>query len=351
VLKEENNSRPTRPRATHEKKLTPLRENCETCKEPLQVGYNGHRMVTQLEGTFRLTIVVRRCVKPECPQYHVAYRPEEEGRWALPHGEFGLEILALIGRWRYREHRSVPQMHQGLLERGVSITERSVTNLMHRYEELVALRMQDRERLRGQLQKQGRVLLAIDGLQPDEGHEVLWVVRDCLSGDILLARPLLSSTHKDLVTLLSEVKEGLEQIKVPVQGVISDGQGTIGSAVAEVFPQVPHQLCQFHYLRDALEPLTKADQQARKQLKKHIRGVRPLERALEARNDEEAEAMRGYCLAVRAAITADGRAPLQPSGLTLYDRLKHISDSLARLEQKKAFLRSSSNYKSCSPRG
>jgi hypothetical protein len=99
-----------------------------------------------------LTIVVRRCMQPQCPRYHVAYRPEEEGRWALPHGEFGLEVIALIGRWRFREHRSVPEMHRALLARGVSITERSVTNLMQRYEELVALHVTDHERIQARLQ-------------------------------------------------------------------------------------------------------------------------------------------------------------------------------------------------------
>jgi hypothetical protein len=64
---------------------------------------------------------------------------------------------------------------------------------MQRYGELIALRVADRERIKARLQKQGRVILAIDGLQPDVGHEVLWVVRDCLSEKILLARPLLSS--------------------------------------------------------------------------------------------------------------------------------------------------------------
>jgi hypothetical protein len=42
------------------------------------------------------------------------------------------------------------------------------------------------------------VILAIDGLQPDMGHEVLWVIRDCLSGEILLAQTLLSATTDDL---------------------------------------------------------------------------------------------------------------------------------------------------------
>jgi len=192
-----------------------------------------------LDGLWKLTIVVRRCVQPECPRYHVAYRPEEEGRWALPHGEFGLEVIALIGQWRFREHRSVPEMHRALLARGVRITERSVTHLMQRYEELVALRVTDHERIKAQLQKQRHVILAIDGLQPDVGHEVLWVVRDCLSEEILLARPLLSSTQGDLTALLKEVKRLLEQLKVSVKGVISDGEETIGSAVAFVFASDP----------------------------------------------------------------------------------------------------------------
>jgi hypothetical protein len=181
------------------------------------------------------------------------------------------------------------------------------------------------------------VILALDGLQPDVGHEVLWVVRDCLSGTILLARPLLSSTQGDLTALLTEVKEQLTPLEVPVTGVISDGEETIGSAVAFVFPTVPHQLCHFHSLRDAVKPLYEADRHAKTQLKKLVRGVRPLERALEEHQDSPSDAMRGYCLAVRSALTDDGRAPLEASGLKLQARLTQINDSLTRVEQKKTF--------------
>jgi len=329
--------RTPRPISSHAITLTPLKEHCEQCGQPLWVGYHAHRTVTKLDGLWRLTIVVRRCMQPQCPRYHVAYRPEEEGGWALPHGEFGLEVIALIGRWRFREHRSVPEMHRMLLAGGVSITERSVTNLMQRYEELVALRVANHERIKERLQKQGRVILAIDGLQPDVGHEVLWVIRDCLSEEILLARPLLSSSQGDLTALLTEVKQQLKELEVPVKGVISDGEETIGSAVAFVFPKVPHQLCQFHYLRDATKPLYDADRHAKTELKKHVRGVRPLERALQERSDPEAEELRGYCLAVRSSLTDDGRAPLEASGLQLQDRLTQISDSIARVQQKKTF--------------
>src|SRR5712692_1820904 len=330
--------RTPRQEATHVIRLTPLKESCQQCGQPLWVGYHAHRTVTRLDGLWKLTIVVRRCMQPECACYHVAYRPEEEGRWALPHGEFGLEVIALIGRWRFREHRSVPEMHRALLSRGVSITERSVTHLMQRYEELVTLRITDHERIKTRLQKQGHVILALDGLQPDVGQEVLWVVRDCLSEEILLARPLLSSTQGDLTALLTEVKELLKPLKVPIKGIISDGEETIRSAVAFVFPGVPHQLCQFHYLKDATKPLYEADQHAKTQLKKQLRGVRPIERALEEHKTAENEAIRGYCLAVRASLTDDGRSPLQAAGLRLYDRITQVSDSIARVQEKKDYL-------------
>jgi hypothetical protein len=170
---------------------------------------------------------------------------------------------------------------------------------------------------------------------PDGGHEVLWVVRDCLSEEILLARPLLSSTQGDLTTLLKEVNAQLKQLEVPVKGVISDGEETIGSAVAFVFPGVPHQLCQFHYLKDATKLLYEADRHAKTQLKKQLRGVRPIERALEEQSTPENEAIRGYCLAVRAALTDDGRSPMPPSGLKLYERISQVTDSITRVQEKK----------------
>ena len=160
------------------------------------------------------------------------------------------------------------------------------------------------------------------------------MVRDCLSEEILLARPLLSSTQGDLTALLKEVKKLLEELVVPVKGILSDGEETIRSAVAFVFPDVPHQLCQFHYLKDATKLLYEADRNAKTHLKKHLRGVRPIERAVEEYRTPENEAIRGYCLAVRASLTDDGRSPLQPSGLKLHDRITQVRDSIARVQEK-----------------
>jgi hypothetical protein len=67
-----------------------------------------------------------------------------------------------------------------------------------RYEELVSIHLAKQERLRGILSQQDYVILALDGLRPDVGHEVLWVLRDSVSGEILLARPLREPNVKPI---------------------------------------------------------------------------------------------------------------------------------------------------------
>jgi hypothetical protein len=209
---------------------------------------------------------------------------------------------------------------------------RSVSNLLDRYDELLALSCSDTDRLRRVTAKAGRVILAIDGLQPDVGHEVLWVIRDVLSGEVLLARSLLSSSQDDLAMLMREVKEALD---VPIAGVVSDGQTSIRKAVTKALKGVPHQLCHFHYLREAAFPVYEADRHAKVQLKKKVRGIRPIERKVEGRADPEAETIRGYCAAVRSALTDDGRPPLVASGLKLADRLAAVATSLDRVAGKR----------------
>src|SRR3954451_24788334 len=319
-----------RPRPDRALSLTPVTVDCPECQRRTHADYNNFRTVTTLDGVTRLTLTIRRCHNPECPRLLRPYRPEAEPHFALPHHEFGLDVMALVGRLRYAEHRSIPEIHRELTRRGVVVAVRSVTNLLDRYDELRALATADPKRLGPQLRDQRRVILAINGLQHDVGHEVLWVLRDCLSGEILLAKSLLSSTAKDLAGLITEVHQALP---VPITGVISDGQDSIRKAVARALPGVPHQLCHFHYLREAAKPISEADRHAKKELKKRVRGIRRIERQAEKAaesdpDDEESEIVRGYCAAMRAALTDDGLPPLAAPGLKLQDRLSQIAASL-----------------------
>lgn len=322
------------PAADRSKILRTVRVRCPHCERRMWADYENDRNVARLDGILHLRLKIRRCPNSECPRYHVPFRPEAEGRFALPQQEFGLDVIALVGCLRYSEHRSVPEIRRYLNERGVVISERSVTNLLDRYDELLAVTLADGSRLNALLAKQGRIILAIDGMQPDVGHEVLWVLRDCISGEVLLARSLLSSRAEDLAELIAIVRV---HAKVPIAGVVSDGQRSIRTAISTALPEVPHQLCQFHYLREAAKPVYEADRHAKKELKKHVRGIRPIERSVEDRTDLESEVTLGYCSAVRSAITDDGRVPLDAPGLKLRKRLKAVSESLGRVDKKRGF--------------
>ena len=325
--------RAARARPERERVLRPLRRVCPGCGRPMRIRYENRRTLVTLSGAVRLRLKIRRCETAACPRYHRPCRPEAEGAIALPQHEFGLDVVALAGVLRHRDHRSVPEIHAALRQRGVAIAARSVTNLLDRYDELLATSVTSTRRLRRVLKGQGGVILALDGLQPDVGHEVLWVVRDCLSGEVLLARSLLSARAVDLAPLLREVAEA---VGVPVLGVVSDGQTSIRRAVAMALPGVPHQLCQFHFLREAAHPVFEADRHAKGALKAEVRGVRRIERALEGRDDPAADVTRGYCAAVRSAITDDGRPPLAASGLKLKARLEAVAGSLDRVREKGA---------------
>ena len=320
-----------RERPAQWRRLEPLRDECAVCGRKLWQPYARRRMVATLDGMVGLDVRIRECQNANCVLHHVPYHPEAEGGIALPYYSYGLDVLAWIGALRYRDYQSVPQIHAQLGQRGVHICPRNVTYLLERYDELVACSAASgagRERIR----QQQRAILAIDGLQPEVGHEVLWVIREVLTQTVLLARPLLSSCQAELIPLL---KEATADLGVPVAGVVSDGEESIRCAVAKALPGVPHQLCQFHYLRNAAQPLYEADRHAKKELKKLVRGVRPVERKAEGRDDEEGRVILGYCAAVRAALTDDGKAPLEPGGLKLEARLCSIRDSLAQVASKK----------------
>jgi hypothetical protein len=62
--------------------------------------YHNYRTITTLEAIMRLTLQIRRCRNPACPQVRKPYRPEAAGRLALPKHAFGLDVLTCLGTQR-----------------------------------------------------------------------------------------------------------------------------------------------------------------------------------------------------------------------------------------------------------
>jgi hypothetical protein len=132
------------------------------------------------------------------------------------------------------------------------------------------------------------LILSIDGLQPEKGHEVLYVVRELGAKRIWFAQALLSSSTAEILQLIHKAKEWADQLGKPVQVWISDKQDAFVKAIAAEFPGVAHRYCQNHFLRDVAKPMLDADSHAKVKMRQKVRGLRAIEREVQDQQREEA---------------------------------------------------------------
>ena len=72
--------------------------------------------------------------------------------------------------------------------------------------------------------------------------------------------------HDDLLAFVQHFAAVLQARQLTVQGITTDGASLYPAVLAAVFPGVPHQICQFHILKELNRVILKAVAQVRKQL-------------------------------------------------------------------------------------
>jgi hypothetical protein len=77
-------------------------------------------------------------------------------------------------------------------------------------------------------------------------------------------------THQDLRAFLSEFKAELDQRSLRVRGITTDGSSLYPKVLKVLWPDVPHQVCQFHVLMDITKAVLKAVAKLRKELRAQI---------------------------------------------------------------------------------
>jgi hypothetical protein len=132
----------------------------------------------------------------------------------------------------------------------------------------------------------------------------------------------------------------IQHTGLPVLGVVSDAQESIRLAVAAVFPGVPHQLCQYHVLREAAEPLWEADRHLLVEAKKELRGLRDVERRTRRPDEPEpsdpaSTVVLDAVLALRQTVRERGTLPFDFAGLRVMDALDELGTTLDRCLSKR----------------
>jgi hypothetical protein len=340
--------------------LDVLDRDCPFCGRMMHICDYRYRHLFTLDGPLELACKLNLCPDPNCPGHAKTKSPEVEMTIAPPWWAIGWDVFCWIGHRRFARHFSVTLI-QGELRDSyqIPLSEDAILRYCRRYQAMLAARQQDPEMLRRQYESLHEIILCIDGLQPEKGHETLYVVRELTQKRVWFAEALLSASAAALRPLIAQAKAWAEAMGLSVRLWVSDKQDAFVSEIAAVFPEVPHRYCANHFLRDLAKPVLEADSHAKVQMRKKVRGLRTIEQAVlkqrRASAEEEpvapaqepsapsvvaadpaGDVVLDYCAAVRGLLNDDQGGPLHPPGLRMAAALTEVRKSLQRsLDEKK----------------
>ena len=225
---------------------------------------------------------------------------------------------------------------------------------------MLAARQQDAESRRRHYESVAEIILCIDGLQPEKGHETLDVVRELTQKRVWFAEPLISATEDEVRRLITKAKQGAESLGTPVGLWMSDQQDAFVTGIAAEFPDVPHRSGDNHFLRALAQPVLEADSHAKVPMRKKVRGLRTIEHAVLQRPKAETKddltpktpeatgtaamaanpspavvdpagsVVLDSCAAVRGILNDDQGGPLHPRGVRMAAALGAVQESIQR---------------------
>src|SRR5918993_4631931 len=261
--------------------LDVLDRDCPACGRLMYVCDHRYRRIHTLEGPVQLICKLNHCPDPRCPGHAKTKSPELEATIALPKWAIGWDVLCWIGHRRCSRHWAVSQIRAELGDAySIRLSEDSVSRYIRHYQNMLAARQQDPEMLRRQYESSAEIILSIDGLQPEKGHETLYVVRELTGKRVWFAESLISATADEVRRLIVQAKQWADDLGQPVALWISDKQDAFVTGIAAEFPAVPHRYCDNHFLRDLAEPVLEADSHAKVQMRRKVRGLRGIEQSV-----------------------------------------------------------------------
>ena len=366
---------------------------CPVCARYMHVCDHRYHHLWTLQGPTQVVNRLVRCPEPSCESRGRTFSPEAELSISMPRWCLGWDVFCWLGHRRFARHWSVPQLRLELKDtHQIRLSDDAIENYIALYQTMLAARQQDPARLAEVYRDIESLVLTIDGLQPEKGHETLYVVRELTSKRVWFAEPLLSSATEEVRRLIVVARQWSECLDKPVRVWMSDKQDAFVTAIASEFPGTPHRYCQNHFLRDMAQPVLDMDSRAKVKMRRKVRGLRAIERRVleerrhataptptppderpktdeppranpseapaatprassdlgwtstestlkatsgatagEARGEDEGgEVVLGYCAAVRGILNDSQGGPLHPPGVRMREALQDVRDSLER---------------------
>src|SRR5580704_655183 len=354
----------------------PEDRRCSHCREFTHIYEHRDRRLYLLTGAIHLVSKIAHCMNKGCPGHQEVIESAAEMSVSPPFWTIGWDVFAWMGHRRFARNWSVPQIRAELADSyGIAVSPDLVEDYVRRYQAIVAARESAPELLADAYRNVKDLVLTIDGLQPEKGHETLYVVRELRLKRVWFATPLLSSSGAEVKSVLEQTDAWAKRLGKPVRLWISDKQKAFVTGIAEVFAGVPHRYCSNHFLRDLAKPVLERDSHAKVQMRRKVRGLRQVERRIldERRKDaipsassdeavtpppatlsasspatpaaapmpprttrsEAQDIALEYAAGIRGILNDDQGGPLDPPGLRMAEALGEVRASLQRCVEPK----------------
>src|SRR5947209_5045790 len=275
--------------------------SCPVCGRDMHVCDHRYHHLWTLQGPTQVVNRLVRCPDASCESRGHTFSPEAALSISMPRWCLGWDVLCWLGHRRFARHWSVPQLRAALQDtHQIRLSDDAITHYIGLYQTMLAARQQDPARLAEVYRDIASLVLTIDGLQPEKGHETLYVVRELTRKRVWFAEPLLSSAEQEVHRVIVLARQWAERLAKPVRAWMSDKQDAFVQAIATEFPGIPHRYCQNHFVRDLAKPVLDMDSQAKVTMRRKVRGLRAIERRVLAER-RHAAAPQGAAMSTAAS--------------------------------------------------
>lgn len=217
--------------------------NCPVDNQKLHVLKTYTRLIKATGiGVFWAHLTVRYCKNhPELG----SWKSNELDELVPPDSNIAYDVLMEIGKLRFSENRQVIEIQWLLLEKhSLEISTSEIELLIDKFIfYLAAVHQESVPLIRTEIQAQGGYILHLDATCEGDSPKLVSSV-DPVSGFVLYSAKLSSENRDELTMFLEKIRA---HFGTP-HAVVSDMSKAIKAAVSDVFGNIPHYICHFHFL-------------------------------------------------------------------------------------------------------
>lgn len=240
----------------------PETERCPVCTDRVKVLKTKPReLSTLLIGDF-----VAWETKLHCPRCDLIFGSEQLSCLVPKGAKFGYDVLVYVGKAFFLRCRNAKEIATELKEKNIRICTSEVSYLARKFVMYLALAHRKVQRkTKAYLHMHGGYILHLDGTCQGASPHLISAL-DGITEIILDNMKIPTENSAQIIPFLKRIKKAYGD---PLAVVSDMGKGIV-LAIEEVFKNLPHFLCHFHFLRDLGKDLFGTENDTiRNRLRKH----------------------------------------------------------------------------------